>query len=517
MPLMAKKRVSRKGSKRPVKPKVSQASRLRLARVVDTRILYRGDCLRQLANIPDGVVDLIYIDPPFHSGRTHEVLFEDPNEVRAFQDHHGSIDDYIAYMRPRCVELFRVLNPHGTFYFHCDWHAGHYIKEMLDRIFGYGQFRSEIVWRRTMSKGLASRGFPSNHDTIFYYTKGPEFTFNKPFIKYDPYNLDEKTASKYHYTDAAGRRYRLDNLINPNQDRPNLKYEFLGITRVWRWTKERMQQAYEAGRVIQTKPGRVPQYIRYLDEQKGRPVDDMWIDIPPLNSQAAERVGYPTQKPLALVERIIKASSNPGDIVLDAFCGCGTTIEAAEMLDRRWIGIDLSATACFVVSDRLEKRCKLVKDEAKWKQDRGFWVKGLPIQESDLREMHPREFEDWAVIELDGIPNSVKVRDYGIDGRVYPIDKLIHAGKGASGEQLEFTHDMFYPVQAKQKSKVGRPDVDSFQTAMKRAGASIGFLVGFGFTEGAEREIRRAEREEKLTIIPMTAAELIKRAETRSA
>ncbi len=200
---------------------------------------------------------------------------------------------------------------------------------------------------RPGKKGLAFNGFPNNHDTLFYYGGGGEITFNRPYNPYDLDNLDEKTAGKYSHRDPDGRLYQLDNLLNPNPNRPNLTYEFLGHTKVWRWTKERMlQEAYENGIVVQPSAGAVPRMKRYLDEQEGRPIDSVWTDIPPINSQAKERLGYPTQKPLALLDRIVRASSKENDIVLDAFCGCGTALVAAQRLKRQWIGIDISPTAC---------------------------------------------------------------------------------------------------------------------------------------------------------------------------
>jgi DNA methylase len=191
---------------------------------------------------------------------------------------------------------------------------------------------------------------------ILGYQISDEATWNNDaaFTAYDPDNLDEKTAGKYTHRDEAGRLYRLDNLINPNPDRPNLTYEFLGVTRVWRWTRERMQAAYEAGLVIQTRPGAVPQLKRYLDEQRGRPLGDVWSDIEPLNSQARERLGYPTQKPEVLLERIIRLAANEGDVVLDSFCGCGTTIAAAQKLERRWIGIDITHLSIALMRYRLQ-------------------------------------------------------------------------------------------------------------------------------------------------------------------
>ncbi len=324
-----------------------------------TQTIYCGDNLDQLSKLPGACVDLVYIDPPFNSNRNYEVFWGETKEKRAFDDRHESTKAYIEFMRPRCVQLARVLKKTGSFYFHCDWHASHYVKVMLDQIFGESNFQSEIIWRRNPAKGLASTGFPNNHDTIFYYGGGGHLTFNRPYIKYDANDLDAKTADKYQQKDPDGRAYQLTSLLNPNPARPNLTYDFLGVTRVWRWTKDRMEQAHKDRLVIQTKPGAVPRFKRYLDEQEGKPIDTIWADIPPLNSQAQERLGYPTQKPLTLLNRIIEASSNKGDVVLDAFCGCGTALVAADNLDRKWIGIDISPTACRVMAERLERVCRL--------------------------------------------------------------------------------------------------------------------------------------------------------------
>ena len=183
-----------------------------------------------------------------------------------------------------------------------------------------------------------------------YYSKDDDFTWLRPYRPHDP----EYVKKFYRNVEPkTGRRYQLDNLVNPNKDRPNLTYEFLGVTRVWRWTKERMQAAYENGIVVQTKPGAVPRLKRYLDEMKGNPVDTIWEDIKPIQAGSKERTGYPTQKPLALLERIIEASSNEGDIVLDPFCGCATTLIAAEKLGREWAGIDISPKAVELVRHRM--------------------------------------------------------------------------------------------------------------------------------------------------------------------
>ncbi len=190
-------------------------------------------------------------------------------------------------MRPRCVELHRVLKKTGSFYYHCDWHASHYVKIMLDQIFGENQFQTEIIWRRTNAKGLAFRSFPNDHDSVFYYTKSDDYTFNRQYLPHD----ESYVKDFYKYVEPeTGRQYQLADLTNPNKDRPNLTYEFLGIKRVWRWTKERMQEAYEKGLIVQSSPDAVPRLKRYLDEQEGIPVDSIWADIPPIQSQSEERL-----------------------------------------------------------------------------------------------------------------------------------------------------------------------------------------------------------------------------------
>ncbi len=465
----------------------------------DTQVIYCGDNLERLRTMPEGWVDLVYIDPPFNSNRVYETFWGETKEKRAFEDRHESTEAYLKYMRPRCVELARVLKPTGSFYYHCDWHASHYVKVMLDQIFGENCFQSEIIWRRTGSKGLASKGLPNNHDAIFLYTRGPDFTWNPPFAKYDLANLDEKTARKYNLRDPDGRRYQLTSLQNPNNNRPNLTYEFLGVTRVWRWKKERMQAAYEAGQVVQPSPGAVPRHKRYLDEQEGRPLDDVWTDIAPLNARATERTGFPTQKPLALLERIIKASSDPDDIVLDAFCGCGTALVAAERLDRRWVGIDSSPTACRVMADRLRDECKL-------RQDTDFFVVDLPRTEEELRRMPHFEFQNWAVVALGGVPNRRKTGDKGIDGRFYPVASESKKDVKDS-DQLGFMH--WYPVQVKQQDKAGRPDIDAFETAIQREGKHKGIFVSFDYSRDALDEIRAFFKRSGCVIVPLTVRELM--------
>lgn len=480
----------------------------RRSSLVDTSIIYCGDCLEQLRKLPDACVDLVYIDPPFNSNRDYEIFWGETKEKRGFEDRHASTRAYLDFMRPRCAELARVLKPTGSFYYHCDWHANSYVRVMLDGVLGESNFRSEIIWRRNPSKGLAFRGFANNHDSIYSYTGGPGYTWNPVVMPYDPDNLDEKTSTKYCHRDSDGRIYRLDNLINPNPNRPNLTYEFLGVKRVWRWTKERMQEAYESGIVVQTKPGSVPQLKRYLDEQEGRPIDDVWTDIPPLNSQAIERLGYPTQKPLALLDRIVSASSNEGDIVLDAFCGCGTALVAAQKMKRQWIGIDVSPTACRVMAKRLRKDCGLREDERLWEQGKGgFIVRDLPRSEAELRRIPPFEFENWAVIALGGIPNKAKVGDMGIDGRIFPVSAMPER-RGVAEAGFDFM-DVWYPIQVKQQDKVGRPDIDKFEAAMLREERTKGFFVSFAFSSDSMTEIDRFFRQTGKVIVPLTVKEIL--------
>ena len=262
---------------------------------LDTEVIYCDENLARLRELPAESVDLVYLDPPFFSNRFYEVVWADEAEVRSFKDRwEGGIRHYVDWMRTRLFELQRVLKGSGSIYLHCDPHASHYLKVAMDDLFGAERFRNEIVWQRTLAKSLMTRRLPSNHDTLLLYQRGDQTTWNadEMFVPYDENDLDSKTASKYRLRDPDGRRYHLDSLINPNPKRPNLTYEFLGVTRVWRWTKERMQAAYDAGIVVQPAPGRVPRLKRYLDEQRGRPLGDVWTDIPPLNSRAAEREGW---------------------------------------------------------------------------------------------------------------------------------------------------------------------------------------------------------------------------------
>jgi site-specific DNA-methyltransferase (adenine-specific) len=416
-----------------------------------SRALYYGDNLAVLReSIKDESIDLVYLDPPFNSNANYNVLFrgatgeQSPAQIEAFVDtwhwnesaelafdevlRSGAQDAanlliamrkflgdndmmaYLAMMAVRLIELRRVLTPTGSLYLHCDPTASHYLKGILDSVFGKERFTNEVIWKRTTPKGLAFTRFSANHDVVFFYRKSNQYVWNPQYAAYsDEYRqrfnlMDERT----------GRRFQATSLLNPSHDRPNLTYVFGGHTKVWRWTRERMQKADVAGLIYFPPGGGVPREKRFLDEQEGVPLSSVWSDIPPLNSQSQERLGYPTQKPLALLERIIAASSNPGDVVLDPFCGCGTATYAAEKLGRAWIGIDITHLAISLIERRL-------KDAFPGLQ---FDVHGTPKDFGGARDLALRDkyqFQWWAVSLVDAQPyqGRRKGADGGIDGLIF--------------------------------------------------------------------------------------------------
>jgi DNA modification methylase len=477
--------------------------------VIDTRVIYCGDNLEQLRKLPDACVDLIYIDPPFNSNRNYEVFWGETKEKRAFADRHASTQAYIDYMRPRCVELHRVLKRTGSFYYHCDWHASHYVKVMLDQIFGENQFQNEIVWKRSDAHSDAKQGaqhYGRVHDSIFFYTKGDEYVFN---TIYNP--LPESTVENwYRYVEGGtGRRYNKADVTGPGgAAKGNPFYEWKGVKRYWRYSKEKMQQLDEKGLLVYSKSG-MPYQKRYLDESKGVPLQSWWDDIEMLRgiTRGGERLGFPTQKPLAVLERIVSVSTNENAIVLDAFCGCGTALVAAQKLKRQWIGIDISPTACRVMAKRLKKDCGLKEDEKLWEIGRGFIVRDLPKTEAELRKYPAFEFENWAVVALGGIPNKAQVGDLGIDGRIYPVSAMPEL-RVKENVEMDFM-DVWYPIQVKQTDKVGRPDIDAFETAMQRAKRKLGYFVGFEFSKDALFEMDRFRRTTGCEIKSLTVREIL--------
>ena len=321
---------------------------------------------------------------------------------------------------------------------------------------------------------------------------------------FDPDYVDEFFRTE----PETGRKYQLYDITGPGgAAKGNPQYEFLGVKRYWRFSRSKMQELHRQGRIVQTRPGTVPREKRYLDELKGIPVGSVWDDIPPIAARSSERLGYPTQKPLPLLERIVRASSSENDIVLDAFCGCGTALVAAENLRRQWIGIDISPTACRVMAKRLRAVCKVREDETLWQSGRGFVVRGLPWTEDMLRKIPPFEFENWAVIALGGIPNKTQVGDMGIDGRIFPVSAAPKK-RGAESGELEFM-DNWYPIQVKQKDRVGRPDIDSFEAVMTREDRTKGFFVAFDYSADALHEIDAFFGKGGKVIVALTVKEIL--------
>ena len=458
--------------------------------------LYFGDNLAILReHVPAQTVDLCYLDPPFNSNANYNVLFKTPKgheshaQIEAFSDtwHWGDqaereFDDllhqpntsvaqlmqalrsflgendmmaYLVMMANRLLELHRVLKPTGSLYLHCDPTASHYLKIVLDGVFGKESFRNEVIWLRTTPKGHAFTRFASNHDTILFYAKGSESVWHHPYTALK----DSYVESHYGQTDPhSGRRFQLTSLLNPSRDRPNLTYEFppgSGVTRVWRWTQDRMMKAWEAGEIVISKGSGVARYKRFLDAQAGTPVTSVWTDIPPINSQAAERLGYPTQKPLALLERIIQASSDPGAVVLDPFCGCGTAVHAAQALGRQWIGIDITHLAITLIEKRLRDAFPGI----------AFEIHGTPKDLEGARNLAERDkyqFQWWACSLVNAQPyqGRKKGADGGVDGLIFfqdgtgPARKIVVSVKGGEHLNVAMVRDLAHVVD-REKASIG--------------------------------------------------------------
>ncbi len=347
-------------------------------------------------------------------------------------------------------------------------------------------FQNEIVWKRTGAHSDRAQGNVLHigriHDTIFYYTKTDRATRNDVYLAYS----DQYLASSYRHKDQDGRRYRLDNLTGPGgAAKGNPKYEFLGVTRFWRYSQTKMEELYRQGRIVQTKPGRVPAYKRYLDEMKGVPIQDVFDDIPPLQASAAERLGFPTQKPITLLERIILASSKEGDVVLDPFCGCGTTIVAAQKLKRRWIGIDIAHLSVALMKYRL-------KDMFDLNEKHDYDVVGEPLDVAAARQLAQEnryQFQWWALSLVKARPvadsapdESVplrKGRTAGKKGADRGIDGIIHFFDDASNKPKRII------VQVK-SGKVGVKDIRELDSVVNREKAAIGLFITL---EPATREM----------------------------
>jgi DNA modification methylase len=445
---------------------------------LETQVLYCSDNLAKLREFPAESVDLIYLDPPFFSNRRYEVIWGDEAEVRSFEDRwQGGIEVYIDWMKQRMHELRRVLTSQGSIYLHCDPHASHYLKILMDQIFGQECFRSEIVWKRTGAHG-ATKGYAPVHDTILYYAARGH-TWNSQHHRY----RDEYLASKYKFADAHGR-YRLITLMPPGTRQGETGQSWRGIDPTtkgmhWRYPPGKLEVLDGDGMIYWAKGGLgLPQLKKYLGTSPGVPVQDLWTDIPPINSQARERLGYPTQKPESLLERIILASSDESDVVLDPFCGCGTTVALAERLNRRWIGIDISPTAVNLMVRRLKKHNPGVH----------LLTEGMPVNEDDLRILKPFEFQNWVIQKFCGTHSTRKSGDMGVDGYSFMLNE---------------------PIQVKQSDRIGRNVVDNFETAVRRSGMTAGYIVAFSFARGAIEEAARARRADGLDVRLVTIKQLL--------
>ena len=423
--------------------------------------LYYGDNLVILReHVKDDSIDLIYLDPPFNSQQVYNVFLREKNgsrsqsQARAFEDtwswdekaeltyrhvveEGGRISQalhsfrqllgdtnlvaYLTMMAPRLVELRRVLKNTGAIWLHCDPTASHYLKVLMDAIFGPKNFRNDIIWKRT-SAHSDSRTCGNAHDDLLLYTKSDQFRWNKLYQAYD----DSYVESHYRFVNPNGRRYRTDNLTAGGLSGGGYEYEWHGVNKVWRCPKDRMAELDKQARIRYTESG-TAEYVRYLDEMPGVSLQDVWQDIPPINPQAKERLGYPTQKPQALLERIIEASSNAGELVLDPFCGCGTTIAAAQKLGRRWMGIDITHVAITLIRHRLQ-------DAFEGKAE--YEVIGVPVSVADaesLAKSDPYQLQWWAVGLVGGwAGEGKKGADKGVDGRVYFHDEQ----KGGQTKQI---------------------------------------------------------------------------------
>lgn len=376
---------------------------------LETNLIYCGDNLEVLAKFPEKSVDLIYADPPFFSNKTYEIIWGNSAEKKVYEDRwKGGINVYIEWMKERLWQCYQALKDTGSMYLHCDWHASHRLKVAMDDIFGESNFRNEIVWSYKTG-GTSKRYFARKHDILLFYTKGLEYTFNVQYYKSWQRKRYDYSAKYPEYFEEKER-----------------KWYHLAICR------------------------------------------DVWDDIYAIGTENKERLKYPTQKPEALLKRIIEASSNKDDIILDPFCGCGTTLVVAHQLGRKWIGIDVALTACDLMKDRLNRIGVS-----------GVRIIGAPKTIDELKALEPFQFQNWVIDRIGGHASRKKSADMGIDG---------------------YTFMEREPVQVKQSEGIGRNVVDNFETAIRREHKASGYIVAFSFAKSAYEESARAKAEDKMDI-----------------
>ncbi len=470
---------------------------------MNTNQLYYGDNLDILrTHIPDESVDLIYIDPPFNSNQAYNVIFSETDgsssqaQIQAFEDtwrwgetteqaYHELVGTaphllvetiksfrgfltetnlmaYLVMMGLRLVELHRALKPTGSFYLHCDPTASHYLKIILDQVFGIKNFQNEIVWKRTSSHNDPKR-FGRVGDRILFYSKSKIKTFNVIYSEYSPEQL-----SRYKYEDERGR-YRAENLTAPHYS-PTRTVEWRGThsgsNRQWRFSTEELERLYAKGYILLRRDGcpRKDGLKVYLDEAEGAPAQNIWNDIPRIGNTSKERLGYPTQKPEALLERIIEASSDEGNVVLDAFCGCGTAIAVAQRLNRRWIGIDITHLAIALLKYRL---ADAFGDDVKYE------IIGEPKDEASARALANQDryqFQWWALSLIRARPYQDKKKgaDEGVDGVIYYQD--------VDPDNPKKTLTQKIVVQVK-SGKVSVKDIRELKSVVDSQGAVIGVFI----------------------------------------
>ncbi len=454
--------------------------------------LILGDNLEILKTLPANSVDLIYLDPPFFSNRNYEVIWGDSGEIRSFQDRwSGGLDHYIAWLKERVMEMYRLLKPTGSLFLHCDWHANAYIRVyILDKIFGEQNFRNQIIWKRTTTHNDAAQGakhFGRVTDIIFFYAKDlKQATFHPQYERY----TSDYVASTYHKVDEHGRRFKASDLSAAKPGGDTL-YEWHGkkppAGRYWAYSQANMLEFEQEGRIYYSKTGH-PYLKHYLDAMPGTSIDELWSNCVFRNKK--ERIGYPTQKPEALMERIIKCATNEGDVVLDPFVGGGTTVAVADRLRRAWLGIDQSVTAIKVTELRLQRQRDLFS--------KPFTVRLHKYDYDTLRYADAFEFETWIVTQYGGLANVKQRSDWGIDGRL------------PDGT----------PIQVKRSDNVGRNVVDNFLSAMRRydkalferrqqASEVVGTIIAFSFNKGSIQEVARLKNEENITLNLVTVENII--------
>ncbi len=435
---------------------------------ITSNTLYYGDNLPILREyLPDESVDLVYLDPPFNSQRAYNVSLKDEGgqearaQIMAFKDTwtwdesasftyqdlvenaptnmakminamHDFIGPnpltaYLVMMTARLIELRRVLKPTGSIYLHCDPTASHYLKIVMDTVFGGENFKNEIIWKRTSAHANVGKKYGVINDNLLFYTKSASYVWNLQYTSYS----EEHLISSYRFVEAdSGRRYASRDLTASMQRASSGQlYEWKGIrppsSRCWAYAKEQMEKFETEGRIIYSQNG-YPRLKAYLDEMPGVPLQNIWLDVPVISPQSAEKLGYPTQKPLALLERIIQASSNEGDVVLDPFCGCGTAVVAAQKLNRKWIGIDITHLSIALMKYRLLNSFEL-------KAGKDYKVVGEPQDLASARQLAQDDryqFQFWALSLINAKPlggeigskQGKKGADKGIDGAIAFLD-----------------------------------------------------------------------------------------------